>query len=238
MDGNGRWAQQRRLPRIAGHRKGASSLEAVLKAAHQMGIRYMTLYAFSVENWQRPEREVTALMRMLEEFLKKAKQQLIKNRICLKMIGQLEGLPLSVQTLLKDLILLSSDYNAFTLILALNYGARTEIIDAIKAYSQAVAAGRETLDVLNWNHFSRYLYTDGIPDPDLVIRTSGEKRLSNFLLAQCAYSELYFTDTLWPDFGPREFHQAIEHYCHRQRRFGKTSAQVAMPAVKPQPHLV
>ena len=238
MDGNGRWAQQRRLPRIAGHRKGASSLEAVLKAAHQMGIRYMTLYAFSVENWQRPEKEVTALMRMLEEFLKKAKQQLIKNRICLKMIGQLEGLPLSIQTLLKDLIVLSSGYDTFTLILALNYGARTEIIDAIKAYAQAVAAGSETFDVLNWDHFSRYLYTDGVPDPDLVIRTSGEKRLSNFLLAQCAYSELYFTDTLWPDFGPKEFHRAIEHYCQRQRRFGKTSAQVAIPAARPQPHLV
>ena len=231
MDGNGRWAREHTLPRIEGHRRGARTLFKVAKAARSMGIRYLTLYAFSVENWQRPHEEVGALMAMLEQFLERATPRLIKNQTRLKMIGRLDGLPERVQSLLEESLAASAHFDQCTLTLALNYGARTEIIDAIQAYTRSVQAGKEDPDTLDWPTFARYLYTSDLPDPDLLIRTSGETRLSNFLLTQCAYSELYFTPTLWPDFTGRELEQAIEQFNQRERRFGKTSEQ--MGAAKP-----
>lgn len=226
MDGNGRWAQKRGLPRIEGHRQGAEQLAEILKKNRELGVSYLTLYAFSVENWKRPFKEVSALMDMLEHFLKEKSEELLRNEIRLRIIGRLHELPTRVQIPLKALIEKSSHFDQWTLILALNYGARTELIDAVKAYTQSVLNKREKIEDLDWDLFSKYLYTAHIPDPDLVIRTSGETRLSNFLLPQSAYSEFYFTPTLWPDFTGEEFEQAITYFKKRERRYGKTSDQM------------
>ena len=228
MDGNGRWAQKKGLPRIEGHRQGAEKIARILERMQELSVPYLTLYAFSVENWKRPSKEVNALMDMLEHFVKTKAAELLKNKIRLKIIGRLNELPKRVQIPLKALMRESSHFNEWTLVLALNYGARTELIDAVKTYTHSVLNKKEKIENLDWNSFSKHLYTSHIPDPDLIIRTSGETRLSNFLLMQSAYSEFYFTSTLWPDFTAEEFEQAIASFNKRERRYGRISEQVLM----------
>ncbi len=227
MDGNGRWARQRGLPRIEGHRQGVEAVRTVLETAWELGIRQITLYAFSAENWKRPAEEVGALMGLLEWFLKRETARLVANRIRLRTIGRIEELPDSVQRVLAEAIAATAGFTEHTLVLALNYGARREVADAARAYAAAVVAGRERLETASWDAFSRYLETADLPDPDLVIRTSGETRLSNFLLLQSAYAEFVFTPVLWPDFGKDELTAAVAEYARRERRFGKTSEQLA-----------
>jgi len=232
MDGNGRWARQRGLPRIEGHRRGVETVRTVIDAARELGIRCLTLYAFSVENWKRPQEEVGALMRLLEYFLKKETQTLVKNGIRLRTIGRTHELPPVVRTQLEAAIAATAHFTEYTLVLALNYGARTEIADAARAYAAAIAAGKEKLEDNSWAAFSRYLYTADLPDPDLIIRTSGETRVSNFLLLQGAYAEFVFTPVLWPEFTKADLAAALETYARRERRFGLTSEQLkpAKPA--------
>ena len=227
MDGNGRWARQRGLPRIEGHRQGVEAVRTVLETAWELGIRQITLYAFSAENWKRPAEEVGALMGLLEWFLKRETARLVANRIRLRTIGRIEELPDSVQRVLAEAITATAGVTERTLGLALNDGARREVADAARAYAAAVVAGRERLETTSWDAFSRYLETADLPDPDLVIRTSGETRLSNFLLLQSAYAEFVFTPVLWPDFGKAELTAAVAEYARRERRFGKTSEQLA-----------
>jgi undecaprenyl diphosphate synthase len=226
MDGNGRWARQRGLPRIEGHRRGVETVRTVIDAARELGIRCLTLYAFSVENWKRPQEEVGALMRLLEYFLKKETQTLVKNGIRLRTIGRTHELPPVVRTQLEAAIAATAHFTEYTLVLALNYGARTEIADAARAYAAAIAAGKEKLENNSWAAFSRYLYTADLPDPDLIIRTSGETRVSNFLLLQGAYAEFVFTPVLWPEFTKADLAAALETYARRERRFGLTSEQL------------
>jgi undecaprenyl diphosphate synthase len=226
MDGNGRWAKQRGLPRIEGHRRGVETVRTIIDATRELGIRYLTLYAFSVENWKRPQDEVGALMHLLEFFLKKETKTLVKNRVRLLTIGRTQDLPPIVRKQLDVAIAATAAFTDHTLVLALNYGSRTEIVDAAHAYAAAVAAGKEKLNDSSWETFSRYLYTCDIPDPDLVIRTSGETRVSNFLLMQSAYAEFVFTPVLWPDFTKTELAAAVEIFSKRERRFGQTSEQV------------
>ena len=226
MDGNGRWANRRGLPRNEGHRKGVENVEKIVEKAGQLGIQYLTLYAFSAENWSRPKPEVDALMSLLESFLTKQKEHLLENKIRLHTIGRINELPPSVYQLLTDVKMESSGFKDNHLILALNYGARNEILDAVKRYSKAIDEGTESIENLQWNSFNRYLDTAGIPDPELVIRTSGEHRLSNFLLMQSAYSEYYFSPVCWPDFGPDLLEEALQDYRSRERRFGKTGEQI------------
>ncbi len=232
MDGNGRWAQKRGLPRIEGHRRGVETVRAIIDAARELGIHTLTLYAFSAENWKRPQDEVGALMGLLEYFLKKETATLIKNRIRLRTIGRTHELPEGVRAELARTVAATADFTGSTLVLALNYGARTEVIDAARAYAAAVAAGKEKLNDDSWATFSRYLYTNDLTDPDLVIRTSGETRVSNFLLMQAAYAEFVFTPVLWPDFTKADLAAAVAAYAQRERRFGQTSAQVK-PASTP-----
>ena len=226
MDGNGRWAKQRGLPRIEGHRRGVETVRSIIDASRELGIRYITLYAFSIENWKRPAEEVGALMHLLEYFLKRETKELVKNRVRLLTIGRTQDLPTPVRQHLDAAIAATAAFTEHTLVLALNYGSRTELVDAARAYAAAVAAGKEKLNDSSWETFSRYLSTADIPDPDLVIRTSGETRLSNFLLMQSAYAELVFTPVLWPDFTKADLAAAVETYSHRERRFGLTSEQI------------
>jgi undecaprenyl diphosphate synthase len=226
MDGNGRWAQQRGLPRIEGHRRGVETVRTVTDAGRELGLRTLTLYAFSVENWSRPQDEVGALMGLLEFYLKKELNTFIKNRIRLRTIGRTAALPAGVQKALNHTIEATKEFTDYTLVLALNYGARTEVIDAARAYATAVAAGKENLNDDSWATFNRYLYTADLPDPDLIIRTSGEERLSNFMLMQGAYAELVFIPVLWPDFAKADLAAAIAEYGKRERRYGQTSAQL------------
>jgi undecaprenyl diphosphate synthase len=226
MDGNGRWAKQRGLPRLEGHRRGVETVRSIMDAARELGIRCLTLYAFSVENWKRPAEEVGALMHLLEFFLKKEIKTLVKNRVRLRTIGRTVELPAPVRRQLDAAIAATAAFTEHTLVLALNYGARSEIVDAARAYAAAVAAGREKLNDGSWETFSRYLYTADLPDPDLVIRTSGETRVSNFLLLQSAYAEFVFTPVLWPDFTKADLAAAVATYAQRERRFGLTSEQL------------
>jgi len=230
MDGNGRWARQRGLPRIEGHRRGVETVRSVIDAARELGLRYVTLYAFSVENWKRPAEEVGALMNLLEFFLKRETRTLVKNRVRLLTIGRTHELPKVVRDALDAAIKATAKFTEHTLVLALNYGARTEILDAARAYAAAVAAGREKLNDESWATFSRYLYTADLPDPDLIIRTSGETRVSNFLLLQGAYAEFVFVPVLWPDFTKADLAAACSEFARRERRYGQTGEQV-----KPQP---
>jgi len=215
MDGNGRWAKSRGLPRLEGHRRGVETVRAVVDAARELGIRYITLYAFSVENWKRPTEEVSGLMGLLDYFLKRELDNLIKNRVRLLTIGRTDALPAGVQRELARVIDATKDFKDWTLVLALNYGSRTEVADAARDYAAAVRDGREQLADASWDRFSRYLYTAAIPEPDLLIRTSGEQRVSNFMLMQCAYSEMVFTPVLWPDFGKADLQSALEEYGRR-----------------------
>ncbi len=236
MDGNGRWAKQRGLPRLEGHRRGAESVRAVLDGARALGVRYLTLYAFSVENWRRPEDEVGGLMELLETFLRREQGNLVKNGVRLRAIGRIEALPPRARAALEEAMAATAHFTEHTLVLALNYGARTEVLDAAKSFAAAVAAGTARLeDADTWEGFARHLYTADLPDPDLVIRTSGESRLSNFLLVQAAYAEFVFTPVLWPDFGRPEFEAAVNDYRRRERRYGLTGEQVSKPGPAPVP---
>ena len=226
MDGNGRWAKARGLPRIEGHRRGVETVRTITFAARDLGVKMLTLYAFSVENWKRPAEEVGALMGLLEFYLKKELKTFVRDRVRFRTIGRTEDLPAGVQRLLAETVAATQDFADYTLVLALNYGSRTEIVDAARAYAAAIAAGREKLNDGSWPSFSRYLYTAGMPDPDLVIRTSGEHRVSNFLLPQAAYAEFVFTPVHWPDFGKADLAAALADYGRRERRFGQTSEQI------------
>ena len=226
MDGNGRWAKQRGLPRLEGHRRGVETVRTVVDAARAIGIKYITLYAFSVENWKRPADEVSGLMGLLDYFLKRELNNLIKNRVRLLTIGRTDALPENVQRELNRVIAATKDFSEWTLVLALNYGSRTEVADAARDYAAAVQAGKEKLGDSSWERFSRYLYTADIPEPDLLIRTSGEQRVSNFLLLQCAYSEMIFTPVAWPDFGQADLQAAVDEYGRRERRYGLTTEQL------------
>ncbi|NOY82678.1 MAG: isoprenyl transferase [Kiritimatiellaeota bacterium] len=220
MDGNGRWARERGLPRIEGHRRGAQSVRRVVKACADAHIRYLTLYAFSTENWRRPPGEVRALMELLERFLKERLGDLKKHRIRLNAIGDLERLPASVRQTLDRVCRATSSYTEGVLTLALSYGGRAEIATAVRRIAREVRAGRLDPDRIDENTVTAHLDTAGLPDPDLIIRTSGEMRLSNFLLWQASYAELWVTSTYWPDFTEQEFFRAIDDYSRRRRRFG------------------
>jgi len=220
MDGNGRWASQRGLPRIAGHRAGAKSVQEAIKGAKESGVKILTLYTFSTENWKRPKHEVQALFKLLENYIDTQADDLTKNNIRLSVIGKLEGLPDSVRKKLNIIMEKTKDNTALILNLALNYGARTEIVDAVRAIVGDCVSKKISSEEIDEKSFSGYLYTKNLPDPDLLIRTSGEMRLSNFLLWQLSYSELYISKKLWPDFKKRDFLEAVKEYQSRQRRYG------------------
>ena len=220
MDGNGRWAKQRHLPRVEGHRHGVEAVRAVVRAAGEIGIKYLTLYAFSVENWNRPQEEVNMLMKYLARFLKSEIGELNRNNVRLEVIGQIYRLPEFVQEQLKKTQAALAKNNGLTLILALSYGGRTEIIEAVRDIAAQVRQRKIEPAEINEKTVSEHLYTRHFPDPDLLIRTSGEMRVSNFLLWQISYSEFVVTPTLWPDFRRQQFLEAIEEYARRHRRFG------------------
>lgn len=226
MDGNGRWANERGLPRIEGHRRGADAVKRALKAAQENGVKIITLYAFSVENWNRPKDEVDALMQLLDRFLKDQLTELIKRKIRLRVVGRYQELPEHIRERLSHVEAATAKFTDYTLALALNYGARTEVVDAARAIAQAAQAGKINPNELDYEQFAQHLYTKDLPDPDLVIRTSGEARLSNFLLLQAAYAEIYFTPVLWPDFDEKQFKLALTDYAARERRYGQTAEQL------------
>ena len=221
MDGNGRWAKERGLPRIEGHRRGAESARAIIKAASGVGIRYLTLYTFSVENWNRPKSEVDAIMKYLAYYLKKETPELDRNNVRLEAIGQIHRLPEPIQKQLEKSRQQLSKNTGLTLVLALSYGARAEIVDASRAIAEKVQSGDLVPEEVTETMFGMHLYTSQIPDPDLLIRTSGEMRLSNFLLWQVSYAEMVVTETLWPEFRKAAFYKSLEEFAKRHRRFGK-----------------
>ncbi len=226
MDGNGRWAQQQGKLRVDGHKSGVNSVRETAEAAAAIGVKYLTLYAFSTENWNRPQEEVNALMELLVHTISSERKTLNENNIRLETIGDWNSLPERCRAELTDAINDTSKNNRMTLVLALSYSARWEIVEATRQIALEVANGNLKSDEITAELFSTYLTTKKYPDPELLIRTSGEQRISNFLLWQLAYSEFYFTETLWPDFGKEEFHEALVKYQGRERRFGKTSAQI------------
>lgn len=227
MDGNGRWAKARGLDRAQGHLAGTQAVLKVVTHAFQRGVKYVTLYAFSSENWKRPQSEIDALMSLLVKFLQEQESLFLDNQIRLETIGDLSALPQDAQKAIEKLKLKTAIFSEHTVVVALNYSARNEILRAANAYAAAVAAGTQVAPLANWNDFSAFLYTANFPDPDLIVRTSGEIRLSNFLLAQAAYAELYFTRVLWPDFNEKELDAALVFYVSRERRFGKISEQIS-----------
>src|SRR5262245_4855832 len=220
MDGNGRWAKQRHLPRVEGHREGAESVRAVVRAAGEAGIKYFIVYAFSVENWSRPKDEVDTLMKYLARYLKNEIGELTRNNVRLEAIGQIYRLPEFVQEQLAKTKAALSKHNGLTLILALSYGGRTEIVEAVRDIAAKAQKGTIDPAEINEQTISQHLYTKNLPDPDLLIRTSGEMRVSNFLLWQISYAELVVTPTLWPDFRKAQLFDALEEYGRRHRRFG------------------
>jgi undecaprenyl diphosphate synthase len=226
MDGNGRWAKKKLLNRISGHMKGVDAVREVVTACRELGIKVLTLYAFSVENWMRPKDEVAALMRLLKEYLIKEGEEMVQNNIRLRAIGRVEDLPRDVQNTLQETIKKTEQCDGMILNLALSYGGRSEILHAVQGILSDFQKGRIKPEEITPQRFSQYLWTWGIPDPDLLIRTSGELRISNFLLWQIAYTELYVTETLWPDFDRQELFKAIADYQSRERRFGLTSEQL------------
>jgi undecaprenyl diphosphate synthase len=225
MDGNGRWAKRRGLPRVFGHKEGVKAVKRIVSYAAERGIKYLSLFAFSTENWNRPKDEVSALMKLLNEYLQKEINELIEKGVSLRVSGRVDMLPDETRQKLLDAIELSKNNNKLVLNLCLSYGGRSEIIDAAKNAAMDVASGKLTLEDFE-SKFDNYLYNPDIPDIDLLIRTSGEQRISNFMLYRIAYSELYFTQTLWPGFYEDELDLAIDEYQTRQRRFGKTDEQV------------
>jgi undecaprenyl diphosphate synthase len=226
MDGNGRWAKRRGSPRVRGHAAGAEAVRVVVRLARRLGLEYLTLYAFSEENWQRPSLEIRALMNLLLRYLRHELPELQENNITLRAIGDLKRLPENVQRELARTEAATREGARMTLSLALSYGGRSEIVQAAQSLARDIAAGKLRPEDISPESFSSRLYTADMPDPDLLIRTSGEYRLSNFLLWQTAYTELYFTDTLWPDFREEEFVKALQEFQHRDRRFGRTQEQV------------
>lgn len=226
MDGNGRWAEKRSLDRIAGHRQGAESVRVVVRACREIGIPYLTLFAFSSENWSRPRAEVEALMGLLREYLISELPEMLANNIRLLAIGDLSRLPKDVLAILQETMKQTAAANGMTLSLALSYGGRDDILQAIRRIMSNCRDGNLTPEDIDENLFSKYLWTAPLPDPDLLIRTSGEQRLSNFFLWQMAYTEIYITPTLWPDFTKEDLIQALLDYQERERRFGLTSEQI------------
>lgn len=226
MDGNGRWAKQKGKPRIFGHKNGVKAVREITEAATELGIPYLTLYAFSTENWKRPRLEVSALMNLLVETITLEMKTLLENNVRLLTIGDISYLPSRTYQALLEAKDKTRHNHRLNLVLALNYSSRNELIQAAKHFAIQVSQGHLTPDDLNEETFADLLFTRGIPDPDLLIRTSGEQRISNFLCYQIAYAELYFTPVLWPDFGKQDFYQALIEYQHRERRFGLTSEQV------------
>jgi undecaprenyl diphosphate synthase len=226
MDGNGRWAKRRGLTRVAGHREGAKAVREVVEASRELGIQVLTLYAFSTENWNRPPREINTLMRLLAKFLRQELASLIKNNIALRAIGNLERLPEEVKREIRKVMELTRNHTGMILNLALSYGGREEILRAVKKLAEGARDGRWKAEEINATLLESHLDTGGLPDPDLLIRTSGEHRISNFLLWQMAYTELYFCDILWPDFRKKDLLQAILNYQERERRFGLTQEQI------------
>ncbi|MCI9417518.1 MAG: isoprenyl transferase [Eubacterium sp.] len=220
LDGNGRWAKAKGMPRNYGHTMGAKNVEVISKAVYDMGIRYLTLYAFSTENWNRPKSEVNALMKLLDSYLKNCLKTAKKNHIRVRVIGDISKLDEKFQANIRELEKASDSYDGLRLQIAINYGSRDEMIRAMRKMLKEQEEGKLTAEDLNEEKFSSYLDTAGIPDPDFLIRTSGEQRLSNYLLWQLAYSEFYFTDTPWPDFDEKELKQAIDAYSARDRRYG------------------
>ena len=221
MDGNGRWATRRGLPRSLGHKQGAEVVQTITKAAAEKGIKYLTLYAFSTENWQRSEEEVSYLMDLLREYLKSDLREIKENEVRIRFIGEREMLDADIQKMMLNLEQETEHFDKMTLCIALSYGSRQEIISAVKRTASLVKNGDIRLEDVDIHLFSDMLYTKGIPDPDLLIRTSGEQRLSNYLLWQLAYSELAFTDVLWPDFTPENLQEIIDNFKTRERRYGK-----------------
>ena len=227
MDGNGRWAKKQGfMTRLKGHESGVSALKNIATAAAEAGVRYLTVYAFSTENWNRPKAEVNGLMRLLVSSLEKEIATLQENKIQLNTIGHIENLPKDCQKGLADVINKTKDNDRMMLTLALSYSSKQEIIEATQKVAEKISSGELNPEEITEDTFRSHLYTSQIPDPDLLIRTSGEFRISNFLLWQIAYSELYFTETLWPEFTKEEFNKAIDSYQNRERRFGKTSDQL------------
>jgi len=226
MDGNGRWAAKKGLPRTAGHKRGMDTVDKVVTTCKNLGIKVLTLYAFSTENWRRPEKEVSFLMRLLKTYLILQRAKLMRNNIRLNVIGRINELPDFVQKELKKTLKMTEKNNSMTLNLALNYGGRIEIIDAVRKLLKDVLTAKKdmnpevAINSIDEDVFANYLYTAGLPDPDLLVRTSGELRLSNFLLWQVAYSEIYITDILWPDFKEEDLYMAVLSYQQRERRFG------------------
>jgi undecaprenyl diphosphate synthase len=221
MDGNGRWAKKHRLTRIQGHEKGSNAVRAVVRTCREIGIAHLTLYAFSTENWQRPKKEIDALMLLLKRFLKSEQKEMQENNIRIDVIGQVERLPQDVRRQLHKVMKATEHNTALNLHLALSYGGRAEIVRMVQSLLEKCLAEQASPDAIDEQRITENLYTHGIPDPDLLIRTSGEMRISNFLLWQIAYAEFFITKTLWPDFGKEEFLQILKDYQIRERRFGK-----------------
>ncbi len=226
MDGNGRWAKKKSLNRISGHLKGVDAVREIVTACRELGVKILTLYAFSIENWKRPKDEVMALMTLLKEYLRKERGEMVRNNIRLCAIGRVEDLPPDVQETLRETIKETEACDGMILNLALSYGGRSEILHAVQGILSDFQKKEIKPEEITFQRFSQYLWTRGIPDPDLLIRTSGEFRISNFLLWQIAYTELYVTETLWPDFDREELVKAIGDYQSRERRFGMTSEQL------------
>lgn len=220
MDGNGRWAKKRNLPRIFGHKEGAKSVREITEACAEIGIKYLTLYAFSTENWKRPKNEINFLMKLLYDYLTNEEETLIKNDIKFETIGDISKLPVNIQKKIEEVKKNTENCKRMTLILALNYGSRSEITNAVKKIASLVKRNKLKISSIKESTISENLYTAKYPDPDLLIRTSGEMRISNFLLWQIAYSELYISDVLWPDFRKEELYKAIIEYGKRERRYG------------------
>ncbi|MBM2814542.1 MAG: Isoprenyl transferase [Ignavibacteria bacterium] len=234
MDGNGRWAVKQNLNRIAGHREGIETVRDIVKACSQLGIKYLTLYAFSIENWKRPTSEVGGLMRLLEFYLRRELKELNENKVKMFSIGKVSSLPKSVQKLLHRAIDTTKDNDGLTLTLALSYSGRWDIVRAVQMLSLDVRRGKISPEDINEEFFAGYLQTNPLPDPDFVIRTSGEMRLSNFLLWENAYSEFYITEKYWPEFRRNELYKALAEFQHRERRFGKTSEQITNKEIEDQ----
>ena len=224
MDGNGRWAMARGLPRVMGHQAGVETVRRVVEACYELGVKVLTLYAFSWENWDRPADEIRELMSLLADFIHREMPALLKHRICLRVIGRVEKLHDQVQSALRQAIEATATCDKMTLNLALSYGGRQEIVDAVRKIAHRVSAGTILPDQIDESLISQHLYAPDLPDPDLVIRTSGEQRLSNFLLWQSSYAELHVTQTPWPEFSKSDLLEALASYEHRERRFGRTTA--------------
>jgi undecaprenyl diphosphate synthase len=234
MDGNGRWAERQGLDRVQGHRAGIEAVRATVRAAHELGVRFLTLYAFSTENWSRPKGEVDALMGLLEHYLEAELDELDRNGIRLRAIGRLDRLPEVARKKLDEALLRTRGNGEMTVVFALSYGGRTEIADAARKLARDVESGKLDPEQIDEKTFGAYLYDPEIPDPDLLIRTGGEARVSNFLLWQIAYAELHVTEVMWPDFRKTDLVTAIEDYQQRERRYGLTSAQVQGGAKDPE----